>query len=51
MIKLETVNPSKPLNPMIKAGALVVTSLIQGKTVKERLDYLLTFIRRLTNNQ
>ncbi|MED0870923.1 glutaminase A [Bacillus spizizenii] len=51
IIKLETVNPSKPLNPMINAGALVVTSLIRGKTVKERLDYLLSFIRRLTNNQ
>ncbi len=42
IIKLETVNPSKPLNPMINAGALVVTSLIKGKTVKERLDYLLS---------
>ncbi|MCY9058275.1 glutaminase A [Bacillus inaquosorum] len=51
IIKLETVNPSKPLNPMINAGALVVTSLIKGKTVKERLDYLLSFIRRLTNNR
>lgn len=51
IIKLETVNPSKPLNPMINAGALVVTSLIRGETVKERLDYLLSFIRRLTNNQ
>ncbi|MCY8464634.1 glutaminase A [Bacillus atrophaeus] len=51
IIKLETVNPSKPLNPMINAGALVVTSLIKGKTAKDRLDYLLAFIRRLANNE
>lgn len=51
IIKLETVNPSKPLNPMINAGALVVTSLIKGKSAKDRLDYLLAFIRRLANNE
>lgn len=50
IIKLETVNPSKPLNPMINAGALVVTSLIKGQSAKESLDYLLGFIRRLANN-
>ncbi|KXZ22041.1 glutaminase A [Bacillus nakamurai] len=50
IIKLETVNPSKPLNPMINAGALVVTSLMKGQSAKESLDYLLGFIRRLANN-
>ncbi|MEH7664657.1 glutaminase, partial [Bacillus velezensis] len=30
MIKLETVNPGKPLNPMINAGALIVTGFIKG---------------------
>jgi glutaminase len=51
IIKLETMNPSKPLNPMINAGALVVTSLIKGSDVKERLDRLLHFIRKLTLNE
>jgi glutaminase len=51
MIKLETVNPSKPLNPMINAGALVVTSLIRGSDAERSLDYLLAFIRRLANNK
>ncbi|AVI28307.1 glutaminase A [Bacillus velezensis] len=51
MIKLETVNPGKPLNPMINAGALVVTGFIKGHSPKDRLDYLLGFIRRLANNQ
>ena len=34
MIKLETMNPGKPLNPMINAGALVVTGLIKGHSPK-----------------
>lgn len=48
--KLETVNPSKPLNPMINAGALAVTNMIKGKNVEEKLDRILEFVQRLTNN-
>jgi glutaminase len=48
--KLETMAPSKPLNPMINAGALVVTHMIQGNSVSERLQRLLSFIHKLTNN-
>ncbi len=48
--KLETMVPSKPLNPMINAGALAVTHMIKGDTVDERLHRLLTFIRELANN-
>ena len=53
IIKLETVNPSKPLNPMINAGALVVTSMIKGgrTLIRSGLDHLLDFIRRLANNR
>jgi len=49
--KLETVNPSKPLNPMINAGALAVTNMIKGKDTKEKLNRLLLFVRKLANNQ
>lgn len=45
--KLETMAPAKPLNPMINAGALVVTHMIKGPTVEERFHRLLTFIREL----
>ncbi|MDQ6596105.1 glutaminase A [Bacillus salipaludis] len=45
--KLETMAPAKPLNPMINAGALVVTHMIKGDTVEERFHRLLTFIREL----
>ncbi|WP_078393521.1 glutaminase A [Shouchella patagoniensis] len=49
--KLETNSPSKPLNPMINAGALAVTHMIEGASVGERLERLLEFIRCLANNE
>ncbi|RSL31107.1 glutaminase A [Salibacterium salarium] len=48
---LEEENPSKPLNPMINAGALVVTSLLAGDTGEEKISRLLGFIRELTGNK
>ncbi|MBD1380944.1 glutaminase A [Metabacillus arenae] len=51
IVKLETINPSKPLNPMINAGALAVTSMIVGKSNEEKFERLLQFIQQLTNNQ
>lgn len=50
IIKLETVTPGKPLNPMINAGALVVTHMLKGDSVQERLQRLLAFIRELTDD-
>lgn len=48
--KLETNKPSKPLNPMINAGALAVTHMIKGANVEERLIRLLNFIHDITRN-
>lgn len=48
--KLETMAPAKPLNPMINAGALVVTHMINGSSVEERFNRLLTFVRNLSND-
>ncbi|MFC3885811.1 glutaminase A [Bacillus songklensis] len=48
--KLETMIPAKPLNPMINAGALVVTHMIKGKSIEERFQRLVSFIRELTND-
>ncbi|OIK16649.1 glutaminase A [Bacillus sp. MUM 116] len=48
--KLETMAPAKPLNPMINAGALVVTHMIKGDTVEERFNRLLTFIQELVGD-
>lgn len=50
IIKLETIKPHKPLNPMINAGAIAVAGMIQGKNVQERLDCLLDMLRKMTGN-
>ncbi|MDE8564871.1 glutaminase A [Anoxybacillus rupiensis] len=49
--KLEDMQPAKPLNPMINAGALAVTHMIRGGSVEERLVRLLAFVRRLAGNE
>ena len=48
--KLETMAPSKPLNPMINAGALVVTHMIKGESIEERFNRVLSFIQSMTND-
>jgi glutaminase len=48
--KLETMAPAKPLNPMINAGALVVTHMIKGDSVEDRFNRLLGFIRELSGD-
>ncbi|NEY82185.1 glutaminase A [Bacillus sp. 3H-10] len=49
--KLETLKPSKPLNPMINAGALAVTNMIKGKDLTEKWERLIQFVRALANDQ
>ncbi|MGM9928514.1 MAG: glutaminase A [Bacillus sp. (in: firmicutes)] len=48
--KLETMAPNKPLNPMINAGALAVTSMLKGKTIDERFQRLLCFIQEMSDD-
>lgn len=48
--KLENMDAAKPLNPMINAGALVVTHMIKGNSVEERFNRLLSFIRELAGD-
>ncbi|MGG0718258.1 glutaminase A [Robertmurraya massiliosenegalensis] len=48
IVKLETMAVAKPLNPMINAGALVVTHMIEGVSVAERFNRLLSFIQGLS---
>jgi glutaminase len=50
IIKLETSDTSKPLNPMINAGALAVTSMIEGECNIEKMERILHFVREITNN-
>jgi len=50
IIKLETIKPHKPLNPMINAGAIAVAGMIQGKSIDERLNSVLDMLRKMTGN-
>ncbi|WP_062048486.1 glutaminase A [Bacillus sp. JCM 19034] len=49
--KLESNKPSKPLNPMINAGALAVSSLIIGETVDQKVDRLIAYVSQLSGNE
>ena len=49
IIKLETSSKAKPLNPMINAGALAVTSMIKGSSAEEKVEYIMNFVKKLTN--
>ncbi|BEP28931.1 glutaminase A [Helicovermis profundi] len=49
--RLETINEfTKPYNPMINAGAIAISSLIKGKSNNEKIERILNFIRKLSNN-
>lgn len=50
IIKLETMAVAKPLNPMINAGALVVTHMIRGDSLEERFERIASFIRTLSGD-
>ncbi|WP_166246193.1 glutaminase A [Paenibacillus turpanensis] len=50
MLKLELVEPGKPFNPMINAGAIVISSLIRGDTPELKFERILQFIRRLAGD-
>ncbi|WP_082234298.1 glutaminase A [Halobacillus massiliensis] len=49
--RLEQHRPSKPLNPMINAGALAVSDMIHGHTTEEKVGRLLSFLHELTDDQ
>lgn len=49
--RLETMEPSKPLNPMINAGAIATTAMIKGRSVEERFQRLLNLVRLLAGNK
>src|SRR5690606_27958121 len=45
--KLEKSESAKPLNPMINAGALAVTSLIKGMNAAEKFENLKSYVSKL----
>ncbi|NTZ17060.1 glutaminase A [Paenibacillus naphthalenovorans] len=50
MLKLELVEPGKPFNPLINAGAIAVSSLIHGVTPAEKTERILAFFRELADD-
>ncbi|MCP3031063.1 glutaminase A [Halobacillus sp. A1] len=48
--RLEQYRPSKPLNPMINAGALAVSNMIHGDNPAEKVGRLLSFIHEMTDD-
>ena len=51
IVNLENSDSGRPYNPMINAGAIVTTSLIDGKDVDERLEKILDFMKLVMNNE
>ncbi|WP_426349574.1 glutaminase A [Alloiococcus sp. CFN-8] len=51
IVNLEVKKLSKPYNPMINAGAIVISSLIEGATVEERIKRIVTFAQKITDNK
>jgi len=45
MLKLELVEPGKPFNPLINAGAIAVTSLIHGASSAEKSERVLRYFQ------
>lgn len=50
IIKLETRNNGKPLNPLINAGAIATTSFVVETEGKDAFDKLSNFLRKLAKN-
>lgn len=48
LIKLENFASLRPLNPLINAGAIATTALIEGASVEERFQRLYSFIESIT---
>ena len=48
--KLEMRREAKPLNPMINAGAIVVSSMIIGRNVEDRLERIMDLVREMSGN-
>lgn len=50
MLKLELVEPGIPFNPLINAGAITISSLIEGDSPEERSLRILQFLRKICRN-
>ncbi len=47
MLKLELVEPGKPFNPLINAGAIAISSLIHGDSPDQKTERILRFFQEI----
>ncbi|MDB2085035.1 glutaminase A [Clostridium paraputrificum] len=50
IVNLETKDKKRPYNPMINSGAIATTSLIYGEDGEDKLERIIKFMRKATNN-
>lgn len=51
MLKLELIQPGTPFNPMINAGAIVISSMIKGDKPMEQSLRILELIRKMCGDE
>ncbi|MBN2285702.1 MAG: glutaminase A [Tissierellales bacterium] len=50
LVKLETMQNHRPLNPFINAGAIATIGMIRARNAEERFNKVLQILRDMTNN-
>ncbi|TKI67093.1 glutaminase [Lysinibacillus mangiferihumi] len=51
IIRLESHQPGKPFNPMINAGAITVSSMLDGSSPQEKVAKILSFLEQMVGKQ
>ncbi len=51
IIRLESHQPGKPFNPMINAGAITVSSMLDGNSPQEKVSKILQFLERIVGKE
>ncbi|MEG0687019.1 MAG: glutaminase, partial [Erysipelotrichales bacterium] len=51
IVNLELENENRPLNPFINSGAIVCTSLLKGTTSEDRVQQIISLMKRMCDNQ
>ncbi|MEX3745761.1 MULTISPECIES: glutaminase [Lysinibacillus] len=51
IIRLESHQPGKPFNPMINAGAITVSSMLDGNSPQEKVSKILHFLEQIVGKK
>lgn len=51
IIRLESHQPGKPFNPMINAGAITVSSMLDGNSPQEKVSKILCFLEQMVGKE